>query len=166
MQEQKWDPFVCQLCSIENFLEHVRQKMCDPFICQLYFIKIFRTKKCDKKMWPYCLRILLIKVRHKKSVTLLIEEDRHCQARHVHVDRLNFNNYTLTGILLKKVQHKKCDPFVCGIQVWYTGQTKAPQLDINRNYAQKSATWKVWPLVWGKGQINAEFSIWCEGLSL
>ena len=110
MQEQKWDPFVCQLCSIENFLEHVRQKMCDPFICQLYFIKIFRTKKCDKKMWPYCLRILLIKVRHKKSVTLLIEEDRHCQARHVHVDRLNFNNYTLTGILLKKVLHKKCDP--------------------------------------------------------
>ena len=50
MQEQKWDPFVCQLCSIENFLEQVRQKMCDPFICQLYFIKIFRTKKCDKKV--------------------------------------------------------------------------------------------------------------------
>ena len=59
------------------------------------------------------------------------------------IDRPDLHNHLLIEILLQKVRHKKCDPFVCGIQVWYTGQTKPPQLDINRNYAQKSATCKV-----------------------
>ena len=56
------------------------------------------------------------------------------------VDSPNLHNYVLIEILLQKVRHEKCDPFVCAIQVWYTGQTKPPQLNINRNYAQKSAT--------------------------
>ena len=74
------------------------------------------------------IEILLKKVRHRKCEPL------------GPVDSPNLHNYVLIEILLQKVRHKKCDPFVCGIQVWSTGQTKPPQLDINRNYAQKSAT--------------------------
>ena len=48
-----------------------------------------------------------------KSVTL-----GYGQVMQGHDDRLNFLNYVLTGILLKKVRHKKCDPFVCERQVW------------------------------------------------
>ena len=39
--------------------------------------------------------------------------------------------FVWTEILLKKVWHEMCDP-------WFY---------MNRNFAQKSATWKVWPLV-------------------
>ena len=47
------------------------------------------------------------------------------------VDRPDFHTYILIEILLKKVRHEKCDPWVY----------------MNWNFAQKSATWKVWPLV-------------------
>ena len=52
-------------------------------------------------------------------------------------------NYTLIEILLKKVRHEKCDPW--SIQVWSNLHTKPLQLYICWYFAQKSATWKVWP---------------------
>ena len=71
-------------------------------------------------------KILLKKVRHRKCDPL------------GPVDRQDFHTCILIEILVKKVRHKKCEPL---------GPIDRPDFHnyMNRNFAQKSATWKVWP---------------------
>ena len=77
------------------------------------------------------------------------------------VDRPNHNIRVWKEILLNKVRHEKCD-LLLWEKVWLSWQTKPPLLYINRNFALKSATQKVWPFVfsWQPSQLfmNSNFA--------
>ena len=71
--------------------------------------------------------------------------------------------YIFIEILLQKVKHVKCDP--CFEEIWSSWQTKPPQLYMNRNFAQKSATWKVWPLFgkrYGPSQLSKPLQLYID----
>ena len=86
----------------------------------------FGSSRQTKHSQLLSIEILLKKVRSRKCDPLGPD------------DRLNLHNNMLIEILLKKVRRKKCDPLGPDDNLHHF-------ISINRNFAQKSATQKVWP---------------------
>ena len=162
----------------EILLEKVWHEKCDPWF---YMNWNFAQKSATLKMWPLVLYKLKFcsKKCDMKRVTLgfywLIYETKFCSKKcdmkcvtlgfywliyetKFCSKKCDMNSVTLwfiwTEILLQKVRHEKCDPwfymnwnFAQKSATWNVWPLVFTGLYMKQNFAQKSATWKVWPLV-------------------
>ena len=117
------------------------KKKCDMkgvtlgFIMNWNFAKKVRHEMCDP--WFYMKSVWGRGMVELTDLTITtVYEYKFCSKK------CDMKSVTLgfvwTEILLKKVWHEMCNP----------------SFYMNRNFAQKSATWKVWPLVLGRGMAE------------